>query len=42
MEASQKLLYEQPLMVLIEVKSEGIVCASGGTENYNNNNPVSW
>ena len=41
METKQKELYEPPTTDVLEVKNEGIICASGGagTNNYNWNYP---
>lgn len=38
MEAKQKELYEAPSTMVIEVKHEGVICASGGTEQFLNGN----
>ena len=38
MEAKQKELYEAPSMMVFEVKQEGVICASGGTEQFGNGN----
>ena len=43
MEAPRIITYEPPVAEVIEIKSEGIVCASGGLTDYNrNSNPDTW
>lgn len=42
MEEKRKELYEAPSTTVVEVKTEGIVCVSGGTENYKRNDPDEW
>ena len=37
-----KVSYESPEVEIVEVKNEGIICASGGTEDYNRNTPLNW
>ena len=39
MEQSEKKVYEAPVVQIFEVKSEGVICASGEHPDYN---PVSW
>ena len=34
METRKKELYEAPAMDVVEVKAEGVICQSGGTQNY--------
>ena len=38
METKQKELYEAPSTMVFEVKQEGVICASGGTEQFGNGN----
>lgn len=40
--AGTKNLYETPTVEVVELKSEGIVCGSGDTEDYFRNNPANW
>ena len=35
METNNKSLYETPLTNVVEVNAEGVICASGGMQNYN-------
>lgn len=35
MEAKNKQTYEVPTMMVVEVMTEGIICESGGLQNYN-------
>ena len=42
METSIKQLYETPSTRVVEVTTEGIVCESGGIENYNRNSQEDW
>lgn len=39
---NNKLPYEAPAIEVVEVRNEGIVCGSGGTEDYNKNSPLNW
>lgn len=40
---TNKLPYEAPATEIYEVKTEGIVCGSGGTEDYNHpGSPYNW
>ncbi len=34
--------YEAPAVEIVPVRSEGIICGSGGTEDYNKNSPLNW
>lgn len=34
--------YEAPAVEIVPVRSEGIICGSGGTEDYNKNSPLDW
>ena len=34
--------YEAPAVKIVPVRSEGIICGSGGTEDYNKNSPLNW
>ena len=34
MEAKNKETYEAPTMMVVEVMTEGIICESGGLQNY--------
>lgn len=38
METKLKELYEAPSTKVFEVKQEGVICASGGTEQFGNGN----
>ena len=42
MEMNEKLLYETPSTMVVEVKFEGVICQSGGTEDYNRNDTYNW
>ena len=42
MEAKNKETYEAPTMLVVEVKTEGIVCASGGLQDYNRQDAEDW
>ena len=42
MEVNNKQPYETPAVMVVEMRSEGIICASGGTEDYNRNTPLNW
>lgn len=42
MEVNDKRPYEAPAVEVLEVKTEGIICSSGGTEDYNKNSPLNW
>ena len=42
MEAKNKETYEAPTMLVVEVKTEGIVCQSGGLRNYNREDSEEW
>lgn len=35
METKNKQTYEAPAMMVVEVMTEGIICESGGLQNYN-------
>ena len=39
MEKPHKVLYETPSTLVFEVKTEGVICQSGGMQNYDWNNP---
>ena len=41
-EMNDNLLYEAPAVEIVPVRSEGIICGSGGTEDYNKNSPLNW
>ena len=34
--------YEAPAVEIVPVRSESIICGSGGTEDYNKNSPLNW
>lgn len=38
METKQKVLYEAPSTCVFEVRQEGVICASGGTEQFGSGN----
>lgn len=38
METKKKERYEAPSAMVFEVRQEGVVCASGGTEQFSNGN----
>ena len=42
METTGKLLYLTPLAIVIEGEPEGVICASGGTEDYNVQPGQNW
>ena len=42
METNNKELYEAPSTTVVDVKFEGIICGSGGTEDYHRNDPDTW
>lgn len=42
MEENSKSHYEVPSTTVMEVRTEGFVCASGGTESYNRNTEQDW
>lgn len=42
MEAKNKETYEAPTMLVVEVETEGIVCASGGLQDYNRQDDEDW
>ena len=42
MEAKDKEIYEAPSMIVVDVKTEGIVCQSGGLQNYNRGESEDW
>jgi hypothetical protein len=37
-----KETYEAPEMEVLEIKAEGVICESGGMDNYNRTIPVDW
>ena len=37
-----KEVYEAPAMLVVEAKTEGIVCASGGLNNYDRQSGEDW
>lgn len=37
-----KSVYEAPATAVVEVKTEGIVCLSGGLQNYNREDEEDW
>ena len=42
MEDSHILQYEPPVTEVIEIKSEGIICQSGGLTDYNHGTDQNW
>ena len=42
METITKPGYATPEVVIFEVKTEGIVCQSGGLKNYKHQDALSW
>lgn len=42
MEAKNKETYEAPTMLVVEVKTEGLVCASGWLQDYNRQDAEDW
>lgn len=42
MEIQNKETYETPAMMVVELKTEGIVCQSGGLQNYNRGESEDW
>lgn len=42
MERTVKEFYETPTVTVVEVQTVGIVCESGGLENYNRNTEEDW
>ena len=42
MEMNEKQLYEVPSTMVVEMKFEGVICQSGGTEDYNRNATENW
>lgn len=42
MEAKDKEIYEAPSMIVVDVKTEGIFCQSGGLQNYNRGESEDW
>jgi hypothetical protein len=38
----RKELYEAPSTSVVDVRFEGIICISGGMEDYHLNDPVFW
>lgn len=41
MEESQKHPYDPPVVEVVEVNMEGIICQSG-VGDYNQNSPITW
>jgi hypothetical protein len=35
METKHKEFYDAPSVIIVEVKQEGVICASGGLQDYN-------
>lgn len=42
MESDQKAFYEPPRVEVVKVKSEGVICASGGLTNYEREDYELW
>lgn len=42
MEIQNKETYETPAMMVVELKTEGIVCQSGGLRNYDRQDYEEW
>lgn len=42
MEIQNKETYETPAMMVVELKTEGIVCQSGGLRNYQREDYEEW
>ena len=42
MEIQNKETYEAPAMMVVELKTEGIVCQSGGLRNYQREDYEEW
>ena len=42
MEYKTKETYEAPAMMVVELKTEGIVCQSGGLRNYQREDYEEW
>lgn len=42
MEDNHILPYEPPVTEVIEIKSEGIICQSGGLDDYNHGTGQNW
>ena len=42
MDMNEKQLYEVPSTMVVEMKFEGVICQSGGTENYNRRDTQDW
>ena len=42
MEENSKSYYVVPSTTVMEVRTEGFVCASGGTESYNRKDEQDW
>lgn len=42
MEIQNKETYETPAMMVVELKTEGIVCQSGGLRNYDRQEYEEW
>ena len=42
METKNKKTYEAPAMMVVELKTEGIVCQSGGLRNYQREDYEEW
>ena len=39
---NKKEVYETPTLLVVEVKTQGIVCESGGLDNYNRQTAEDW
>jgi hypothetical protein len=39
---TNKETYQTPSVLIFEVKIEGVICGSGGTESYNRNTEEDW
>jgi hypothetical protein len=42
MEQTTRLTYEAPTIIIVEVMQEGVICGSGGTENYTRQEEEDW
>lgn len=42
MKSDPKAYYEPPRVVVVKVKSEGVICASGGLKNYEREDYELW
>ena len=39
---NSKVFYSAPEVLILEVKTEGVFCQTGGVKNYNVQDPVEW